>query len=249
MRRRVPSRQRFAVAAGVILLPLIAPPFVQAGMPSVDLSDISRLRLEVISFFLMGILLSAAVIRAMWNGLRSEWPALPSLSYRGALSVTVLWGLLFLLVLTMISGARELMTPGAWKKVGLTYQLSPTTSPSGNDSAEQAANVVLRASLLLEQRRRGMEQLAHALERFASQHDGRYPSDPETSQISEAAWLLPELSGTRYIYLSGRTTGDGKKPVAYEPDLYGSPPLVLYADGEIRQQPLELTLAQVEATR
>jgi hypothetical protein len=34
-----------------------------------------------------------------------------------------LWGLLFLLILTMISGARELMTPGAWEKHGSTYEL------------------------------------------------------------------------------------------------------------------------------
>jgi hypothetical protein len=34
-----------------------------------------------------------------------------------------LWGLLFLLILTMISGARELMTPGAWEKHGSTYRL------------------------------------------------------------------------------------------------------------------------------
>ena len=35
----------------------------------------------------------------------------------------VVWGSLFVLVLTMISGARELMTPGAWKKDGITYVL------------------------------------------------------------------------------------------------------------------------------
>ena len=45
-----------------------------------------------------------------------------------ALGVVFLWGLLFVLVLTMISGARELMTPGAWEKKGLTYRL--TDDPS-----------------------------------------------------------------------------------------------------------------------
>ncbi len=36
----------------------------------------------------------------------------------------IIWGLLFVLVLTMISGARELMTPGAWEKEGFTYVLA-----------------------------------------------------------------------------------------------------------------------------
>ena len=39
------------------------------------------------------------------------------------MAAVVLWGLLFMLVLTMISGARELLTPGAWEKKGATYQL------------------------------------------------------------------------------------------------------------------------------
>ncbi len=37
--------------------------------------------------------------------------------------MVVLWGLLFTVVLAMISGARELMTPGAWEKQGATYRL------------------------------------------------------------------------------------------------------------------------------
>jgi hypothetical protein len=51
---------------------------------------------------------------------------------------------LFLLVLTMISGARELMTPGAWEKKGFTYQLvrdrpakaADTQAPSTNADAK-----------------------------------------------------------------------------------------------------------------
>jgi len=49
---------------------------------------------------------------------------LPRLSFGRALAGVILWGLLFFIVLTMISGARELMTPGAWKKDGATYKLA-----------------------------------------------------------------------------------------------------------------------------
>lgn len=39
---------------------------------------------------------------------------LPPLTYGRALSIIVLWGGLFVIVLAMISGARELMTPAPW---------------------------------------------------------------------------------------------------------------------------------------
>src|SRR5829696_7702497 len=105
-----------------ILLASAAP--VSAGMPSFTLTDAASLRLQSISFFLVVFLLSALVIRWIWNALTTDFPRLPRLSYPKALGLVALWGLLFLLVLTMISGARELMTPGAWKKQGLTYTLA-----------------------------------------------------------------------------------------------------------------------------
>jgi len=95
-----------------------------AGMPApYVLTDIARMRLEAISFFLLVLLLSAAVIRWLWNSLRPSFPRLPKLNYWRALALVVLWGLLFVVVLTMISGARELMTPGAWEKHGPIYRL------------------------------------------------------------------------------------------------------------------------------
>lgn len=104
----------------------------QAGMPRVllddlprylALTDMSRARLEAISFFIAVGLISAAAIRWMWNSLRRDFPRLPHLSYARAVGLLTLWGLLFVLVLTMISGARELMTPGAWEPDGGTYRL------------------------------------------------------------------------------------------------------------------------------
>ena len=84
------------------------------------------------SFFLMVLLVSAALVRWVWNGLRPATAArLPRLSYGKAVGVVVLWGLLFSVVLAMISGARELMTPGAWERDGATYKLRPpTTAPT-----------------------------------------------------------------------------------------------------------------------
>ncbi len=105
---------------------------VIAGMPSAlpeDLPTVLRLkeephqRLQVISFFLLGIGLSSLGVMASWNFLARDFRSLPRLSFSKAISLVVLCGLLFVVVLTMISGARELMTPGAWKKSGITYTL------------------------------------------------------------------------------------------------------------------------------
>ena len=75
-----------------------------AGMPSITLSDLARVRLQTISFFLVVFLLCSWVVRRIWNGLRKDFSWLPFLSFRRAMGLVGLWGLLFVLVLTMISG-------------------------------------------------------------------------------------------------------------------------------------------------
>ena len=104
-------------AAAALALPALA------GMPSYTLTDVARMRLETISFFTVAFLVFAALVKLLWNCLAADFPKLPRMTYTKALAAVVLWGLLFMLVLTMISGARELLTPGAWEKKGATYQL------------------------------------------------------------------------------------------------------------------------------
>src|SRR5687767_15469398 len=98
---------RFWLAAGVTLLLLPANAF--AGMPSITLTDVARIRLENISFFLAGFLVSAWLVKLVWNYLGRDWTFLPRLSYGKALGLMTLWSLLFILVLTMICGAGEWM--------------------------------------------------------------------------------------------------------------------------------------------
>lgn len=102
------------------------------------LSQLTRERLQAISFFAVCLLLSAGLVRLVWNSLKKDFPRLPRLSYFKSLGLVFLWGLLFLLVLTVIAGARELMTPGAWEKKGLLYELkssSPAREPTGGSDA------------------------------------------------------------------------------------------------------------------
>lgn len=96
-----------------------------AGMPVITLSDVAAWRLSGISFFVALILLVAWFVRLLWNYLRRDSQALPLLNYRRSLALVLLLGLCFNIVLLMISGTRELMTPGAWEKHGATYQLKP----------------------------------------------------------------------------------------------------------------------------
>ena len=80
-------------------------------------------RLQAISFFVAGICVASVVVKFLWNAIAKDSCWLPRLSWTKAVAVVLLWGSLFVLVLTMISGARELLTPGAWKKDGVTYVL------------------------------------------------------------------------------------------------------------------------------
>ncbi len=98
-------------------------PTLLAGMPFFTLTDLARARIESISFFLVLFLLCALVLKVLWNWLAKDFEKLPRLTYGKALAATFLWGLVFVIVLTMISGARELLTPGAWEKDGATYKL------------------------------------------------------------------------------------------------------------------------------
>lgn len=134
-------RSRFCVGLTTLIV-LFCPAVALAGMGAPTLEDIPRLltltnmaklRLDAISFFLVCILGIAWAIQLAWNSLAKDFPKLPRISYLRSLGLMGLWGLLFLLVLTMISGARELMTPGAWKKNGFTYQLTePAEPPPGS---------------------------------------------------------------------------------------------------------------------
>src|SRR5260370_4656828 len=135
------------------------------------LNETPLARLQAISFFLFGLLLSAAAVWGLWNYLQRDFLKLPRLSFGKALAGVVLWGLLFVIILAMISGARELMTPGAWSKQGFTYRLSEAAAPSDKDSPADL-------------RRRALEKLRMELWHFAATHQGRFPSQSELSMVS-----------------------------------------------------------------
>ncbi|MFO0957350.1 MAG: hypothetical protein U0800_07760 [Isosphaeraceae bacterium] len=216
--------KRPTVGAVAVVAWLLAPPAALAGMPSVTLSDVAQLRFEAISFFLAILLLSSWLIQRIWNALRRDFAALPRLSYGKAVGLVVLWGLLFGLVLTMISGARELLTPGAWTKVGYTYKLN---------RPEEAA---IAAAPDDAERRRGLEALRSALWVYANAHEGRFPADRDDPGIPAALWTMPDPahSGTTYLYFPGRSPNAGEEPLVCERAIFGPDVYAMTASGAIR---------------
>lgn len=198
-----------------------------AGMPSPLPSDwetISRLtdsaqnRIQAISFFFVGLLVSALFVQLLWNGVRRDIPRLPRLRYGTALSAVILWGLMFVIVLTMISGARELMTPGAWVQQGWTYQLASTTDGRAADHGSPDA------------RRARLDQIQIELLRFAAGHNGRFPDrlDAVAAELQD----VPGFPGMHYIYVPGLSVDDAERILVYEPEVDHASRLVIFASGK-----------------
>ena len=155
----------------------------------------------------------------MWNYIRRDFVQLPRLTYGRAVVGVLLWGLVFVVVLTMISGARELMTPGAWQKSGFTYKLaSQSAEPNADWKTE---------------RRTHLERLRTALWHFAALHNGRFPEMGEQNEIPADLWLVPEGGSLRYIYVSGQSVRGPATILAYEPELDPAHCFVLRTDSDI----------------
>jgi hypothetical protein len=204
-------------------------PSVMAGMPAplptdppkvLRVNDSALMRLQTISFFFMGFLLSAGAVWALWNHVQRGFPRLPRLSFGKALAAVFLWALLFIIVLTMISGARELMTPGAWKKQGFTYRLTGAAEPLAELTPEM-------------RRRQQVERLRTALWHFAATHQGLFPSQAEVWAIPSEFWEVPDSGGMHYGYVPGLSANHAPALLAYEPELEADQRFVLQTNGDI----------------
>src|SRR5262249_19539924 len=153
-------------------------PAANAGMTVYGLRDTYRLRFEDISFFIVLLLVCSALFQFLWNHAVKGFSLLPKLKFLQALILATLFGLLMLLILTMISGIREVLTPGAWRRQGSSYRL--------NDSSQEPA------------RRRSLEQLRTSLFEYARTHQGHFPDYDFTPEIPEKLWESPDQLGTHY---------------------------------------------------
>lgn len=197
---------------------LLACPFIvtncYAGMPSFALRDVYEVRFQEISFFVALLFLCAFLFQITWNYSAKGFSVIPRLTYWRSFSLALLLGLGMLVVLTMISGIRELLTPGAWRRQGHTYRL--------NDPAQEPV------------RKRSIEHLRIALFEYARIHDGKFPPHDFVSEIPEKIWESPDESGSHYIYRGGLTTNDAQSVLAFEPANFGNTRFILTAAGEIK---------------
>jgi hypothetical protein len=192
------------------------------------LTEAAEVRLQNLSFFLFGFLLSALLIQLLWNALRRDSPALPRLSYLKAVGLLGLWGVVFTLALVATGGARELMTPGEPGPSGIRYRLTPEPQP-----VEKAEDI----------RRRQLEWLKDALWRYAGANNGRFPPSRTDPAIPPDQWQLPDATGMQYVYVGGLVATRDGVPLAFEPDVYGGGRWVLFSHGELQ------LMTSVELTR
>ncbi len=217
------------------VLLLLTPAVALAGMPSYILTEVASQRFQAISFFLLVFLAVTLAVWRLWNGLRRDVPRLPRLGFRAALALVFLWGLGFQLVLSMIAGGRELMTPGAWERKGATHELKETTLPP-------------EKQLVLQARRQRLEELRVALWAYAAEHGQQFPPSDLDPGIPEERWRVLGSSGMHFIYVGGQKADAPSAPLAYEPGLFGRERWVLFTDGDIRQVPIETLHASLGGT-
>ncbi|MCK8502664.1 hypothetical protein [Myxococcus fulvus] len=207
------------------LLSALSPAVALAGMPNFLLTELAEQRLEAISFFIAVFLVVSAGVWALWNRLRRDVPRLPRLGYGAALALVFLVGLALQLVLSMIAGGRELMTPGAWEKTGATYQLTQAKLPADTELVSQA-------------RRQRLEELRTALWAHAQANGGAFPLNDLGTELPAARWKVLGDSGLHFIYVGGQKADAPSAPLAYEPGLFGKERWVLFTDGDIRRMPI-----------
>ncbi len=211
------------VIVPVLLLLMVSAPALRAGMPSYDLDDVVALRLQDISFFLLLTVGAAFGFKLVWNAAFKEVAKVPQLKFKQSLVLTFVLGLLMLLVLTMISGARELLTPGAWKKQGSTYKLAEPAS--------------------LEERTARLRQLHQLIQVYAVNHGGKRPLHEFVPDIPPSLWQSGDSAGTRLIYVTWSATNAANPVLVAEPASFGAKRLGLFNDGTVRP------LAQEEIDR
>jgi hypothetical protein len=205
------TRLRTAVLCTLLTAGLA--PSAQAGMTVYSLRDIYRLRLQEISFFLVMLLGCAFLLKLLWNHAFKAMPSVPRLGFMQASCLALLLGLTMLLLLTIISGIREVLTPGAWRHQGTSYRL--------NDQAQEPA------------RRRGLEQLRSALFDYARAHGGKFPANDFVPEITDKLWEAPDQLGSHYVYSGGLTTNHPGALLAIEPVNFGDRRFGLTVSGEI----------------
>ncbi len=208
-------RNNIAVIATGILL--TQTPRAVAGMSTITLSKFGADRLiglSTIAFLL--IVVAATTLTYCWNGLVKEtnWPRL---THPKAIAFSFLAGLLSFLVLVMIAGSRELLSPGAWKPHGILYKIAdePNHEPKSDEfGTESLAPAEDTPQARLAVRREALSRIRAALWKYADEHDGTFPNE-----LPQGCKAIPVAGGLKYRYDVNIDT----KYLVLEPDMNEPP--------------------------
>jgi hypothetical protein len=124
----------------------------------------------------------------------------------------------------MISGARELLTPGAWVKQGLLYRLADEPPPAAQPDDERSRRLA------------GLERLRDAIQARARRTD-RGVAFPSRAELPDDVFPVPGRQGEQYIYVDGRDDDHDGQLQATEPKGDGLYRYVILVGGEIRLMP------------
>lgn len=191
---------------------------VHAGMTVITLTDVAKARLDALSFFVAGYFLISLLVKWVWNHLAKTMTVLPRLNYSRALALVFLSGLMFYVVLTMISGARELLTPGAWQKQGVGYRLREDGSPVYSK----------------EERREAITELRDGIWEYAKSHEGKAPTSPFDTGMDGKLWRFRD--GGMYCLMPDVRPGVGRSILVYEPSTAGGRRFLILSDGTIEDR-------------
>ena len=218
----------FSEVVIAIFLPMTST--VEAGMSTVTLSKFGADRLIGISTVLFVLLVVVSTLLLVcWNKLvkGSTWP---KLSHPKAVGLTFLAGLLSFLVLVMIAGSRELLTPKAWRPKGILYELAPLPSHETGELQPDFSAAFDPATLVPEEdtpaarlavRRENLTRIRNSLWQYADTH-GDFPVTlPENLQT------IPVSGGMKYAYRPS------DEFLVAEPDLHEGPRLAINRRGVI----------------
>jgi len=87
----------------ILLAGILLAGTAHAGMTSFSLTEVARVRFQTLSFFIVGYLFMALIVKWLWNYLAISFTKLPKLNYRRALTLSLISGLFLYVILTIIS--------------------------------------------------------------------------------------------------------------------------------------------------
>jgi hypothetical protein len=218
------------IVATIVFLFAGFPSVAQAGMSTVTLSEFGTNRLIGIStvLFLL-IVVVATVLTRCWNSLIKD-TNLPRLTHPKAIGFGFLGGLLFFLVLVMIAGSRELLSPGAWRPIGILYELNDKPKSPILDTGFDSETLIPEIDCpeaRLAVRRENLVRMRAALWKYADENDGVFPEELPTQLQT-----IPVSGGVKYQYCPQENAKESYYLVL-EPDMNEPPRLGLNRQGMI----------------